>query len=276
MKLKELFAPTHPGNIQSTLKLLRENGSLPEIIEPFIYDYKKHFHILKEMTRSTGPTPSAFLGTENQILNNIQKHGEHIGDQDMFPVFHYQVGTAEYYGIVQDNKIVSYVYVRKDLHPKLYQWHNAFTLSPYRNQQHPKRLLYFIKYKLGYAIYDASAQQSPHGIQLIQSIGRDNRFKVSWINKKTGEKIEYNPIEDHDEHQPYRTKEKYPTDWRILIESSGPCARVQLFATNGTLDRTYINSNGLDVHDLEEGITYEEIENRLNFYFDKKRQRKII
>lgn len=275
MKLKELF---DPKNIQGTLKILREDGFLPQVVEPFVYVSQNHFLILKEMTQSMGPMPGAFVAIENQVLDDIQKHGSHVGDQDMFPIFHYQMGTAEYYGVVQDNKIVSYIYVEK--HPqikRLYGWHNAFASPPYRNQQHSKRLLYFIKSKMGYSIFDASGQQSPHGIQLVQSIGRDRRFKVSWINMKTGERSTYNPTEDHDEHQPYRSKEA-PTDWRILVESRGPCAKNHLFITNNLRGLTYLSGRApnSDRFNISEAITYDKLKESLSFYFDNKRQRRVI
>lgn len=274
MKLKDLFDSIE----NKTLKDLPESDLFPKYIEPFVYDPEKHFHILMEMTTSTGPTPNEILHTHDiPELENIQKYGKHIGDLDMFPVFHYQNEEDEYYGVVQDNKIVSYVYVTKD--PRLehfYGWHRAYTLNNYRNQQHIKRLLYFIKSKVGYRIYDASAKQSPLGIQLIQSIGRDKRFKVSWVNIKTREKVEFDPTIDHDEHHPYRTKEKDPTDWRILIESTGGCSRHHFFTTNKMAGNYYINSNSADVHNVGHDLTLNEMRNRLNFNFDHERRRKVI
>lgn len=146
----------------------------------------------------------------------LSQDGKHVGDQDGLPVVKATVGSDIFYGIMDNNQLVSICTLRRTMDNDILILHIAHTLTQFRGKSHIFKLLWFIKNQEGKSLLDYGAQTSD-GIKLVKALSKTKRFNISWVNPKTKEKIPYNPVIDSPDNSPYRSHAS-KTDWRILIE----------------------------------------------------------
>ncbi|MGI0075918.1 MAG: hypothetical protein ACREAU_00750 [Nitrosopumilaceae archaeon] len=180
---------------------------------------------LKEMTVLTGNV------SWNNVKNTfefLEKEGKHVGDLDGYQIYSASYKNEIFYGIKQDNEIISAINFRHasiDGKPVL-EIGTAYTKEAYRQNDLPKRILFFINQQDNLSIIDYGAVSSD-GVKFWKSLGRTSRFEMSWYNIKTGDKEPYDYRTDT--YEPSKYRDHKMTDWRILLESHNATKHNKLF-----------------------------------------------
>lgn len=169
---------------------------------------------VNEMTMLSG-------GINQNIINNIFKElddSEHIGDIDGLRIMSKKFDQTICIGLEKNNIILSFItYSNSDIDDKIMTLGVAYTKPEFRNKNHIKQILWFLKNVEGLSFID-SGVNTKDGIMFFKSLAKSERFDLFWYNIQTKEKIKYDSNIDNKNNKPYRDISK-KTDWRILIES---------------------------------------------------------
>lgn len=158
---------------------------------------------------------NSYAQTDTDIkpyFDYLQEHGSHVGDQDGLEVWASYSKDTIIFGIKLNNITTTVV----TFSPKtdiLWELQIVHSLTQYRGYKHSHKILWFVKSQEGKQIIDYGCQ-TDDGMRLVKSLALSQRFEISWINVKTGEK---HPYTNNINNTPYMSKLK-KTDWRILIE----------------------------------------------------------
>lgn len=188
-------------------------------------------------TRATGPFDQIGLSDAiRQHYQILEKHGKQIGsagyklsiiqakmDSNTYIVgirMNNLTGAFAKFDIVSlfDNQYINIILVHSLTN--LASHHSE--LKSLINKNLILNLLEFMKghYKLPFVDY--GGYQSDDAIRAIKILSRNH--KVQWLNIKTGEIVDHDPIKDSPRqgkvNEPFRSK-TIKTDWRIIVESSG-------------------------------------------------------
>jgi len=162
---------------------------------------------LKEMTLMLNHFPDI-----THTIKHLENNNEYIADLDSYYVFKSIYKNTTFYFLSADKepKVLSFIQttVKNNNHILLV----AYTLPEHRKKSLVKRLLFFVKTKLGSSIIDYGAL-TQDGKTLYDELNKSERFKLQWLNIKTGEKVEYENKND-------KISNIQQTDWRVLIEGS--------------------------------------------------------
>ena len=163
------------------------------------------------------------------VYLNDSKNSKYIGDIDSLFVFKSEFRNTTFYFISKSEKPEALSFVQTQDAGEMKKLLVAYTLPEFRRQSLVKRLLFFIKGKLGKTIIDYRALTSD-GKKMYDELNKSDLFNLKWLNIKTGEKEDYSNSKD-------KISYSQQTDWRVLIEGS-PDNTFELF------DRTLIGKNG--------------------------------
>ena len=160
---------------------------------------------LNEMTLKLDHFPNV-----SDTIEHLQNNAEYIGDIDNLYVFKSSFKETILYFLSETRKpkVLAFLQTRKDGNNTILLI--AYTIPEHRNKSLIKRLLFFVKGKLGYSIIDYGAL-TQDGIKLYDELDKSNLFVLKWINIKTGKAVEYKDKKD-------KISDIKQTDWRVLIE----------------------------------------------------------
>lgn len=163
-----------------------------------------------------------------EYLNNT-KNSKYIGDIDSLFVFKSTFKNTTFYFLSKNEKPEALSFIQTQDSGEMGKLLVAYTLPEFRRKSLAKRLLFFIKGKLGKTMIDYGALTTD-GKKLYDKLNKSDLFDIKWINIKTGEKVDYINSKD-------KVSNLQQTDWRVLIEGS-PDNTFELF------DRTLPEKNG--------------------------------
>lgn len=156
-----------------------------------------------------------------KIVPEIRKNSSHIGDIDGLSVYKWKYQNDNYIlSLYKENEFLSLLNLKSS--ENFHILFIAYTVPKYRNQNHSKRLLYFLKNKLSIPIIDYGAL-TIDGINFYKSLNKDPRFDIKWFNNKTKEKRKFEISDEYISNS--------VTNWRVIIEKDLETI-LPLFETN--------------------------------------------
>lgn len=123
--------------------------------------------------------------------------------------------SKNYFFILSKNELVGWIKTSDSPYGEVI---DAIRISPqYRRQHLAENFLFWIKSYLKKSIVFGDAM-SDDAILWLKGLSNSGRFKIFWLNIKTGVRHPYNSEKDSRAIQPYRSQLE-PTDWRIFVEA---------------------------------------------------------
>lgn len=151
------------------------------------------------------------FGEENSQRWLVQ--GEYIADIEQFRVLKYE----SLYSVWSGDILVAFTSLNHNVVD------DVWVSEEYRGQKIFSKILWFYKTRLNVNPIVLGKVHSPAMQEVVTGL---SRFKKSWENIATGERIEYSPVTADRFYSGWKV-----TDWRLILENDGDFSDWPKFAT---------------------------------------------
>lgn len=171
-----------------------------------------------EMTLRTHDLRQSLEHSRKQYEPILKEQGEHIGDIETYKLFRFNDDIINI-GLYDKDILVSLIqgkFIRiPNFKDEIFEIFRMITHEDYVGQKLTFKMMMFFKTREHWPILFSSLH-SEDTVHNSLSIAKTERFKMSWINMKTGELDDFKPEEHLQDKIHFNVTSK--TDWQLLFE----------------------------------------------------------